>query len=198
MGVTDSLWLIICVSFIFSLISTLMFVTLLKNYTINLYKKCRNTIVLTPFEKAGYTKDTKFKVLIDIMYLKKGDIVTLDEDDGSIFPLFKTEDDRWSYMFLPNMEPDGYPEELEVYEEPKKDLTPFEKAGYTKDTKFRVLRDMWYFNKGDIVTLHKDNGTDCPSFKTEDGWQDLCWLPNTVDVTECGELEVYEEPKGGI
>ena len=71
---------------------------------------------MTPFEKAGYTKDTKFKVLRDLFRLKKGDIVTLKEVKGSSLLWFKTEDGRNRRMYLPNMAPEGYPEELEVYE----------------------------------------------------------------------------------
>ena len=69
----------------------------------------------------GYTKDTKFKVLIAFGSLNKGDIVTLDEDDGTVAPKFKTEDGRRDWLYLPNTAEDvGVEEELEVYEEPKK------------------------------------------------------------------------------
>ena len=121
MEVTEIFWLIICVSFIFSLISTLMFVTLLKNYTINLYKKCRNTIVLTPFEKAGHAKSTKFRVIKDCYSLKIGDIVTLYGEEGNSRVLeFKTEDGWLGLVCLPNTSPLW--EELEVYEESKEEV----------------------------------------------------------------------------
>ena len=98
---------------------------------------------MTPFEKAGYTKDTKFKALRDLFRLKKGDIVTLYEDDGSYRPSFKNEDGEWNWLWLPNTVSEFYEEELEVYEEPNKELTPFEKTGYTKATKFRVIKDCY-------------------------------------------------------
>ena len=147
---------------------------------------------MTPFEEEGYTEDTKFKVLRGLGDLKEGDIVTLDKDDGTILPYFKTEDSRESSMWLPNMTPEGYEGELEVYEEPNKDLTPFEKAGYTKDTKFRVLRDYDYLKKGDIVTLAEDDGFRCPWFKTEDGNWGSMWLPGMVPKDYDEHLEVYE------
>ena len=69
-------------------------------------------------------------------------------------------------------------------------MTPFEKAGYTKDTKFKVLRDSnACFSKGDIVTLAEDDGFRCPWFKTEDGNVGRLWLPNTCRW----ELELYVE-----
>ena len=75
-------------------------------------------------------------------------------------------------------------------------MTPFQEAGYTKDTKFRVLVDFGkYIKKGDIVTLYKDGGTLAPCFKTEDDRRGCMRIPNMVDVVECEELEVYEEPK---
>ena len=75
---------------------------------------------MTPFEAAGYTDTTKFRVLKERGELKKDDIVALDYDDSSVCPWFKTEEGKRSYICLPNMAPEGGPEELEVYEEPKK------------------------------------------------------------------------------
>ena len=83
---------------------------------------------MTPFEKAGYSKDTKFKVLRDRWGLKKGDIVTLCEDDGSYRPRFRSEDGRCEWLYLPNTAIDeGVEEELEVYNtsvspQPKEEL----------------------------------------------------------------------------
>ena len=82
-----------------------------------IYTKVTNNKKLTPFEKAGYTKDTKFKVLRDWGSLKKGDIVTLKEDNGEDFPWFKTEEGRPQWCWLPNMAPNRIVEQLEVYVE---------------------------------------------------------------------------------
>ena len=71
---------------------------------------------MTPFEKAGYTKETKFKVLRDDCIFNKGDIVTLDLDNDCTFPWFKTEDGKVHCVYLPNMTPEGYDDWLEVYE----------------------------------------------------------------------------------
>ena len=75
---------------------------------------------MTPFEKAGYTKDTKFRVIRDIWGLKKDDIVTLDLDDGSYLLRFKTEDGRWIWSHLPNMVHQNDYEYLVVYVEEDK------------------------------------------------------------------------------
>ena len=82
-----------------------------------IYVKVINRKKLTPFERAGYTKETKFKVLVNNCGLRVGDIVTLNKDDGSVCPLFQTKDGRWCYTFLPNTAPRSCDEELEVYEE---------------------------------------------------------------------------------
>ena len=45
-------------------------------------------------------------------------------------------------------------------------MTPFEKAGYTKDTKFKTLVRSCDLPKGTIVILYKDDSTSCPFFQT--------------------------------
>ena len=144
---------------------------------------------MTPFEEAGYTKETKFRVLRDWGNLKKGDIVTLGLDDGTECPWFKTEDGRRAWCWLPNMAQEGCEERLEVYEELNEDLTPFEKAGYTKDTKFKVLVSTLDFNKGDIVTLAHDYGSNEALFKTKCGKTEYLYLP----FTGRGQLQVHED-----
>ena len=68
---------------------------------------------MTPFEKAGYTKDTKFKALTKDGDLNVGDIVTLECDDGSSCPWFENElVDSAIGLLLPN-----YGNDIEVYEE---------------------------------------------------------------------------------
>ncbi len=72
-----------------------------------------------------------------------------------------------------------------------KELTPFEKAGYTKDTKFRVVTDIYGgTSKGNVVWLARDDGTNCPIFTN--GISNSCfWLPC---ADEGGvELEVIED-----
>ena len=70
----------------------------------------------TPFEQAGYTKDTKFKLLMDYNSYKKGDIVTLHRDDGSDCPMFTDGKGNYHYLYLPNMRPTG-DQRMEVYVE---------------------------------------------------------------------------------
>lgn len=49
-----------------------------------------------------------------------------------------------------------------------KDLTPFQQAGYTEETLFKVLRNDGTFHAGDLVRLHSDDGTNIPMFIGED------------------------------
>ena len=46
-------------------------------------------------------------------------------------------------------------------------MTPFEAAGYTKDTVFRVCTDYEGFDLGTLVKLEKDDGTTCPLFGSD-------------------------------
>lgn len=55
---------------------------------------------LTPFQAAGYTKDTKFRVTAYSEYFTEGDIVWLERDDGTLFPKF-TNGEEELYMALP-------------------------------------------------------------------------------------------------
>jgi len=73
---------------------------------------------MTPFEKAGYTKDTKFRVLHGGYVFKRGDIVKLSYDDGSNFPRFHKVYDPFTrhYIYLPGKSPTGI-EFLEVVNE---------------------------------------------------------------------------------
>lgn len=67
----------------------------------------------TPFEQAGYTKDTKFKCLVDYCNFKKGEIVKLHYDDNTLSPKFINSNGDAHYMALPT----GEERELEVYVE---------------------------------------------------------------------------------
>jgi len=54
---------------------------------------------MTPFEEAGYTKDSKFKTLVDYCDLPKGTIAPLYVDDGSSCPYFKAFGDQQEYTY---------------------------------------------------------------------------------------------------
>lgn len=72
--------------------------------------------------------------------------------------------------------------------------SPFKKAGYTKKTKFKVLKAQYGVNKGDIVTLHWDDGSNCPEFINTNG--DTAYLFFKTKTGEDGydsDLEVYTE-----
>ena len=103
---------------------------------------------MSPFEKAGYTKHTKFKVLRDYGSFKVGDIVTLVLDDGTICPRFITKGGNkvMEYMYLPNAAaPQGFKEELEVYEEAENNTTTYTQEvtvykAHLLDVPFEVIK----------------------------------------------------------
>lgn len=69
--------------------------------------------------------------------------------------------------------------------------TPFEKAGYTRDTKFKVINDEaedFGIYEGDIVWLHRDDGSSCPAFSSG-GNHTYFYLPGE----ENADLEVYHD-----
>lgn len=78
-------------------------------------------------------------------------------------------------------------------------MTPFEKAGYTKDTKFKVLNDeSEIFSSGDIVTLLRDDGSRCPLFEDGKGGEHFLSLPGLANEHIDEELEVYTEQEDTI
>jgi len=77
-------------------------------------------------------------------------------------------------------------------------MTPFQKAGYTLDTKFKVVQDYGNLRAGDIVTIrsYNDMVNDYdyyPIFTTEDGREEAMHLP--VFSAGVGELEVLVDPE---
>lgn len=112
--------------------------------------------------------------------VKIGDIATYD---GSYFSCPTWEDtqcctkDLWSKYLKPY-----------VAAKPK---TPFEQAGYTKETKFKVLEAQYGFRKGEIVTLDWDDQSSCPRFKSEGGNTAFIFFSTTVGHKT--GLEVYVE-----
>ena len=69
--------------------------------------------------------------------------------------------------------------------------TPFKKAGYTKDTKFKVINDEaedFGIYEGDIVWLHRDDGSICPAFSSG-GNHTYFYLPGEGNA----DLEVYHD-----
>ncbi len=72
-------------------------------------------------------------------------------------------------------------------------MTPFEKAGYTKDSKFRVMRDAFHFVEGDTVWLYYDDGSHCPMF-TDGKSKEWCMLPDEITYNHKLELIVEDEP----
>lgn len=121
-------------------------------------------------------------------WFNDGDIIELVKDDGTDAPWFK----------LVGKNLDNGPFSLDshgwAYYQEDEDLimTPFQKAGFTKDTKFRCLCSYGDLRKGVIVTLNKDDGTDCPEFIDENGNKEYMILPDLAFA----DLEVYTEMSG--
>lgn len=79
----------------------------------------------SPFDKAGYTEDTVFRVVKYYGALRTGDLVKLKVDDNSRSPLFTPLDGtRSTYAYLPGCSDYGYAESLEVYTESTRIITP--------------------------------------------------------------------------
>ena len=118
-----------------------------------------------------------------------GDTIELVKDDGTLSPWFKRIGDSL----------DQSPFSIRThtwqhYKEEEKDMTPFEQAGYTKDTKFKVLVDDYDLEIGTVVVIRTDDGTDCPFFKTivpQDHGSLCYYLPNAR--TGCEQLELLVE-----
>ena len=70
-------------------------------------------------------------------------------------------------------------------------MSKFIDAGYTKDTKFRVIDNYGKFKVGDIVTILEDDGSSCPTFTDSEGNEEFMILPDEDNP----ELEVFIEPK---
>lgn len=70
-------------------------------------------------------------------------------------------------------------------------MTPFQKAGYTIDTKFKVLKTYGQLNLGDTVTIRSEHDRcndydEYPIFITEDGREEPMCLPGS----RCGDEEL--------
>lgn len=117
-------------------------------------------------------------------YFGVGSVIELVKDDGSSAPFFKLV--GFNSACKPfSLDHHGW----KHYQEEDLIMTPFQKAGFTKDTKFRCLCNYGDLRKGVIVTLNKDDGTDCPEFIDGNGNQEYMILPDSAFA----ELEVYTE-----
>ena len=72
----------------------------------------------------------------------------------------------------------------------QREKTPFEKAGYTLDTKFRCIKEYGDFMVGDILQAREDDGSHYPFFTNKRGVVDFMYLPRYKDEDE---IEVYQE-----
>lgn len=120
-----------------------------------------------------------------------GHVLMLREDDHSKNPTFynlTTGDDTCCFTITERSDDTTW----EHYKE-EKDMakTPFEQAGYTKETKFKVLESQYGFRKGEIVTLDWDDQSSCPRFKSKGGHTAFLFFSTTGESKT--DLEVYVE-----
>jgi hypothetical protein len=76
-------------------------------------------------------------------------------------------------------------------------ITPFEKAGFNSNTKFKVLDPHGAHSLGTLVWLFEDDASFSPEFIDEDGITDYYCIPEEGD--DKFDLEVYTEaPSEGV
>ncbi len=122
-------------------------------------------------------------------YFCVGSVIELVKDDGTSAPWFKLVGENLGIGNRPfSIDRHGWVH----YQQEDLIMTPFQKAGFTKDTKFRCLCSYGSLRKGAIVTLNKDDGTDCPEFIDENGNKEYMILPDLAFA----DLEVYTEMSG--
>lgn len=75
-------------------------------------------------------------------------------------------------------------------------MTPFEKAGYTKDSKFRVTKcesSIIKFKVDDILSIVSDDESVCPRFVNQEGYSNFFVLPESLEERFKSELIVEQE-----
>lgn len=77
-------------------------------HEVELYKE----VVLTPFQKAGYTPEMEFVEVEDGMLFEEGEIFKLAEDDGSVRPYFRGDKGTYTCRTLCRIKPYVRPESL--------------------------------------------------------------------------------------
>ena len=113
----------------------------------------------TPAQKAGLVIGEKYRIVPSVIdgsehyAIPAGDVVTFIEDDETSCPRFRTEGGARHFI---NLERIGE----------KFEATPAEKLGYKVGDKF-VVEHFSTFDKGSIITLHRDDGSSCPLFVGE-------------------------------
>lgn len=71
--------------------------------------------------------------------------------------------------------------------------TPFTDLGYTLEDKFIVKNNTCDLsatvNEGDVVWLDYDDGSNCPRFISEKGWQGNQFYPHIINVNDLEKLQ---------
>lgn len=150
-----------------------------------------------------YKIGDKFVVQEDEGTFKTGSVIKLIDNDHTFCPEFEVvsgsttcygkDDDatafeEWSNLVKYVEEEDSVESGL-IAEDTKQ--TPFQKAGYTKDTVFKVIsnEEGGEFPIGSLVKLYRDDDTDFPAFKLIEDDGDYWFYKFKY------ELEVVENPK---
>ena len=138
--------------------------------------------VLTPAAAAGVFVGTEC-VLVSATPrwgVHAGDIITLNHDDTSGMPEFVVPLPCGT-LYLP----------LNAVK-PKAECSPAELGGYVKGARCVVIEEDGAFEQGTIVTLSRDDKSECPSFESVDNPEDQHYLILGDDVV----LErLYEAPE---
>lgn len=80
-------------------------------------------------------------------------------------------------------------------------MTPFEKAGYTKDSKFRVTKcesGIIKFKVGDILSIVSNEESVSPKFVNQEGYSNFFVLPESLEERFKSELIVEQEVSNNI
>lgn len=73
-------------------------------------------------------------------------------------------------------------------------MTPFEQAGYTEHTLFKFVGNCGEYERGTLVKLHHDDGTNCPLFeRAVNPGEDTEYL--ILPGNRAADLEVYIQPQ---
>lgn len=113
----------------------------------------------TPFENAGYTKDTVFRVLSGSVAFERNDLLRLDLDDGTACPRFVDQRGQKAYMPLPKKKVRDGESILEVAHNA---ITP-EMLGEIGSNRYEVIRMVLKVLDGDEVTYNNKDYTEITS-----------------------------------
>jgi len=137
----------------------------------------------TPYPQ--FKKGMQFQMVGNFMSFYKGDIITLQSQDGSIAPRFKNQVGVKMWLYWNRLAP------LEP-------LTDTPHPEVPEGTKFLVMEGSPYFTIGEIVTLTDNDNTSMPKFGKENGEEWYMHWSHVAPLTcllEAVSPTAYEEAK---